>query len=111
MRILKWAHTPSNSRPLSFCGSWREGATRSFLGKLGENEPKKGPKINFTTTLFATRCKSRPNFGFGRRYGYYLLQYRAGFLNFDFFGILWALEGLILAIFQIFPSNSRHSCP
>ena len=46
MRILKWAHTPSNSRRLSFCGSWREAATRSFFGKIGENEPKKSPKVN-----------------------------------------------------------------
>ena len=55
------------------------------------------------TISFATRGKSRANFGFGKRYGYYLVRYRAGFLNFDFFGILWALEGRILAISRFSP--------
>ena len=30
MRILKWAHTPSNFAPLSFYENWREAATRDF---------------------------------------------------------------------------------
>ena len=110
MRILKWAHTPSSSRRLSFCGSWREAHTRSFSRKTGKNQAKKGLKINFQTISFGTRDKSRPNFGFGRRYGYYIVPYRAGFLKFDFFGILWPLEGRIFAIFQIFASNSPLSC-
>ena len=33
MRILKWAHTPSNSRRLSFCGSWREAPYAQFFAK------------------------------------------------------------------------------
>ena len=55
---------------------------------------------NFLNILFDTRGKSRPNFGFGRRYGYYLLPYRAEILNFDFF---WDFTGMEVA-------NLRQKC-
>ena len=48
MRILKWAHTPSKSRRLSFCGSWREAPTRSFSRKIrGKKSQKRAPKSTF----------------------------------------------------------------
>ena len=48
MRILKWAHTPSNSRRMSFYGSWREAPTRSFSRKMrGEKSQKIAPKSTF----------------------------------------------------------------
>ena len=41
MRILKWGHTPSNSRWMSFYGAWRETHYAHFSGKMRGKKSQK----------------------------------------------------------------------